>query len=102
MKQSVVEFIRKSWHDNRGLQRQFILGLRTHISETKKVSKETKQSFNKIKKQLTNYAESSASEGELKCDTKEPFIIVESWDKEKNSQGKGKFEKRVHFKNRQR
>ena len=45
VKQLIVYFISKSWHNNRGLQRQFILDLRSHICDAKTVSKETTQSF---------------------------------------------------------
>ena len=81
LKQLIVYFISKFWHNNRGFQRQFILGLRSHICGAKTVSKETKQSYNRIKKLISYHDESSGSDGELELDTKEPYSILETWDK---------------------
>ena len=93
----LANFIRKCYNDNKGLQRQFILGLKEQLVGKKSADKDIKKSYTKVKRLLTTYKETSGSDNELTNDRRELNRHFEAWDKSMSGKATPKKRERATF-----
>ena len=93
----LANFFRKCYNDNKGLQPQFILGLKEQLGGKKSADKDIKKSYTKVKRLLTTYKERSSSDNEPANDRCELNRHFEAWDKSLSRKATPKKRERATF-----
>eukprot|EP00112_Aurelia_sp_Birch-Aquarium-sp1_P022890 Seg6607.2 transcript_id=Seg6607.2/GoldUCD/mRNA.D3Y31 product="PHD finger protein ALFIN-LIKE 8" protein_id=Seg6607.2/GoldUCD/D3Y31 len=73
-------FIRKCWEENRGLGRQFILGLKKGLEKDKDASRNMKSCYRSLK-QLSGNVNEVAGDNEFQDDNSISHRVEEQWEK---------------------
>ena len=86
LKMPLPKFIRKCWEENRGLGRQFILGLKKGIKKDKETSRSMRSCYRSLKQLSGNINEVAGNNG-FQDDNSILHRVEEQWEKGEKPQG---------------
>ncbi len=97
------EFIKKSYKDNLGIRRQFVIGVEEGLKESKKHEYIDKKVSNRLKRLIVDVENAIDQDDEFLLDKEKPCKIEEKWNKDakklpkKNSRTQGFYQKAPAF-----